>query len=142
MEWTQQFEIIKNKFLIQEAKKPSVGNLADFLGVSRGKPQAWGKGQRPSADDLETIARKLGFSPAWLLLGEGEPEPTNPAKAQLKDAYGRDPNQDSKPSAWTANNAPIARAVAEIECAMRRINLDDKAIWQAIQSMAKAKLGG
>lgn len=45
-----------------------------FLGVSSGKGDAWKKGQWPSADDLDTIAARLGFSYRWLVTGEGDPE--------------------------------------------------------------------
>jgi len=48
--------------------------MASYLGVSHGKVQSWTEGQRPSADDLQTMALKLGLSPRWLLLGVGDPE--------------------------------------------------------------------
>ena len=35
--------------------------------------QKWSKGQWPSAEDLETIHDKLGFSYSWLVTGEGDP---------------------------------------------------------------------
>ncbi|HEU6437769.1 MAG TPA: hypothetical protein VE028_09975 [Nitratidesulfovibrio sp.] len=49
-------------------------HMADLLGITKGRACAWERGQRPNADDLETIARKLYLSGHWLLLGEGDPE--------------------------------------------------------------------
>ena len=47
--------------------------FCDFLNISTGKLQEWSKGQWPSAEDLETIHDKLGFSYSWLVTGEGDP---------------------------------------------------------------------
>lgn len=47
--------------------------FCDFLNISTGKLQKWSKGQWPSAEDLETIHDKLGFSYSWLVTGEGDP---------------------------------------------------------------------
>lgn len=47
--------------------------FCDFLNISTGKLQKWAKGQWPSAEDLETIHDKLGFSYSWLVTGEGDP---------------------------------------------------------------------
>lgn len=48
--------------------------FAKWLDVSTGKAQAWeDKGQWPSAEDLETLHKKMGFSYRWLVTGEGEP---------------------------------------------------------------------
>ena len=41
--------------------------FCDFLNISTGKLQKWSKGQWPSAEDLETIHDKLGFSYSWLV---------------------------------------------------------------------------
>jgi len=70
MNWTQQYEIIKELISKKTGENPSRVAVAQFLEVTRGKVQAWDTGQRPSADDLETIARKLEISPVWLLLGD------------------------------------------------------------------------
>ena len=83
MRWPQQLEIIIDKYCSSELAKDEQfvrSTFAKFLGISTGKAQAWERGQRPSADDLETISRKLGFSPHWLLLGEGEPFDHAPQK--------------------------------------------------------------
>jgi phage repressor protein C with HTH and peptisase S24 domain len=76
-QWNRQLEVIRKK--VSEA--PELGghkityqNMADLLNVSKGKVEAWHKGQRPSADDLEKIGKKLGLSAHWLLYGEGQPE--------------------------------------------------------------------
>ncbi len=47
--------------------------LSRFLGVSQGCMQAWERGQLPSAKDMLTMHKKLGFSYSWLISGEGEP---------------------------------------------------------------------
>jgi hypothetical protein len=86
MTWKKQFDIIWQKTkqaLAAQGEVISNAKFESFLEVSVGKAQSWKKGQRPSADDLESIARKLNLSPAWLLLGEGEPE------AILEAADGR-----------------------------------------------------
>ncbi|WP_179217054.1 hypothetical protein [Humidesulfovibrio mexicanus] len=56
--------------------KYTLANACELLGakVKVPKLQAWKKGQRPSADDLETLAVTLGLSPTWLLLGVGQPQ--------------------------------------------------------------------
>ncbi|MEZ7197044.1 helix-turn-helix domain-containing protein [Pseudodesulfovibrio karagichevae] len=72
MKWLQQFELIKKEFSDSQREKATNASIASYFGVSLGKVQAWKRGQRPSADDLEVISRKLGLSPEWLLLGEGE----------------------------------------------------------------------
>ena len=91
MKWEEQFKIIHNKIssALARTKLPATNKrassnravtlathqeIADYLGVKVGKVQAWRKGQRPSADDLEIICRRLGYTPRWLLLGEGPPE--------------------------------------------------------------------
>jgi len=74
--WPQQFELIKkviSEFLARDGKVWSYNNAGDWLGVGRGRVNAWSNGQRPSSDDLELLADKLGLSPAWLLTGRGTP---------------------------------------------------------------------
>lgn len=76
MDWPQQFEIIQKIIAERLAKgglKFTLANAGELLDVKVPKLQAWKKGQRPSAEDLELLALKLGLSPAWLLLGAGLP---------------------------------------------------------------------
>lgn len=78
MEWPRQFEIIERiiaERLARRGLKYTLANACELLGakVKVPKLQAWKRGQRPSADDLETLAVALGLSPAWLLLGAGKP---------------------------------------------------------------------
>lgn len=78
MEWPRQFEIIERiiaERLAGSGLKYTLANACELLGakVKVPKLQAWKRGQRPSADDLETLAVALGLSPAWLLLGAGQP---------------------------------------------------------------------
>lgn len=70
MKWPEQFEIISEKISSKTGEKATVSAIAQFFEVSRGKVQAWSRGQRPSADDLENIAHKLEISPVWLLMGD------------------------------------------------------------------------
>lgn len=77
MNWPQQFEIIERLLAERLAKsglKYTLANAGDLLGLKVPKLQAWKRGQRPSADDLELLAVTLGLSPAWLLLGAGLPQ--------------------------------------------------------------------
>lgn len=74
--WLDQLEIIK-EIASKKCDEPgpfSLAKLDRLLGLSQGKSRKWANGQRPSADDLEMISRKLGISSRWLLLGEGEPQ--------------------------------------------------------------------
>jgi len=76
-EWSERFEVLKKII----AEKFFNGNLSAVtpkptelaLGLSRNKWQTWSRGQKPNADDLAKIARNLGISAQWLLLGDGEP---------------------------------------------------------------------
>lgn len=77
MDWSQQFDIIEKIIatrLAGQGLKFTLSNAAALLEVKVPKLQAWKKGQRPSADDLQLLAEKLELSPAWLLLGKGTPE--------------------------------------------------------------------
>lgn len=74
--WHVKYELVYNYFCsVADLKgfKPSVRGFCDFLGISAGKRQKWSQGQWPSAEDLETLHDKLGFSYRWLITGEGDP---------------------------------------------------------------------
>lgn len=89
MNWPQQFEIIERilaERLAGNGLKYTLVNAGELLGVKVPKLQAWKKGQRPSADDLEVLAAKLGLSPAWLLLGAGLPQ-GEPGAGKLVPEY-------------------------------------------------------
>nr|WP_321513117.1 hypothetical protein [uncultured Pseudodesulfovibrio sp.] len=106
----------------------SLTQLDSFLGVTRGKSRNWSKGQRPSADDLETIAYKLGFNPIWLLTGIGDPE----APWQLDHTTDLviDRKDGQLAVGEITKNCPITAAVYEIESAMKKA--DDLAKLKAI----------
>ena len=71
--FTQLFEIIKNKFILEHKGKDSLPALAEFLGHGhKGKVTAWSNGQWPNAQDCWMLHRKMGFTLEWLLTGEGE----------------------------------------------------------------------
>ena len=77
MDWKNTFEIIKKIIavaLAKEGKKPTISNAAELFGVKPHIYQAWSKGQRPSFDELEHMARVLNLSPHWLLFGAGTPQ--------------------------------------------------------------------
>jgi phage repressor protein C with HTH and peptisase S24 domain len=119
MQWAEQFEIIKEKaweILAKRKKTPSLAQLDELLEITRGKSRAWDKGQRPSADDLEKIARVLGFAPSWLLLREGAPF----AKEQT-------PTRDKKHP-----ETELGKQLAEIEAALRRVGASDEEIRKAM----------
>lgn len=74
--WHVNYQIVYNYFCsVAQAKgsKPTVRGFCDFLGISLGKRNKWSQGQWPSAEDLETLHDKLGFSYRWLITGEGNP---------------------------------------------------------------------
>ena len=73
--WPKQLEKIKKEISTELARQGirfSQSKAEEYLGVSKNKWAAWKRGQRPNADDLEIIARKLALNPEWLLLGKGE----------------------------------------------------------------------
>lgn len=89
MIWKQQFTIIEKILasrLAEEGLKYTLTNAGELLGVKVPKLQAWKRGQRPSADDLEALAVKLGLSAAWLLLGAGLPT-LEPGAGKLVPEY-------------------------------------------------------
>lgn len=75
--WLAQFAFISSLISanIPAGRKGKFSAVAAerFLGVTAKKWNAWARGQRPSAGDLERIGRKLGLASEWLLYGEGEP---------------------------------------------------------------------
>lgn len=74
--WLQQYKMVYNFFCsvaLSKGFKPTLRGFCDCLGISMGKRQKWSQGQWPSAEDLETIHDKLGFSYRWLVTGEGDP---------------------------------------------------------------------
>ncbi|MFV0423766.1 hypothetical protein [Oleidesulfovibrio sp.] len=119
MQWAEQFEIIKERaweFLAKRKKTPSLAQLDELLEITRGKSRAWDKGQRPSADDLEKIARVLGFAPSWLLLREGPPFTNEQPRAQGKNHL----------------ETELGKQLAEIEAALRRVGASDAEIRDAL----------
>lgn len=88
MDWQQQYEIIKKMLaekLAQSGSKFTFANAAQLLGVKVPKIQAWAKGQRPTGDDLETLARVLELSADWLLLGYGTPTRSPDSGSRIKE---------------------------------------------------------
>ncbi|SHJ76627.1 XRE family transcriptional regulator [Halodesulfovibrio aestuarii] len=95
LDWLEQFEIIKEvaSKKIQEngGGRFSLAKFDNLLGISGGKSRKWAKGQRPSAEDLGRICRKLDLSAAWLLLGEGGLFLGEETDTQKEDAPITDP---------------------------------------------------
>lgn len=74
--WHINYEIVYEHFRsLADSKgfKANVRGFCDFLEISAGKRQKWSLGQWPSAEDLEKLHDRLGFSYRWLITGEGEP---------------------------------------------------------------------
>lgn len=75
--WLEQFAFISSliRMQIPLGRKGKISAVAAerFLGVTPKKWNAWARGQRPSAGDLECIGRRLGLTSQWLLYGEGAP---------------------------------------------------------------------
>lgn len=99
--WLQQYKMVYNFFCsvaLSKGFKPTLRGFCDCLSISMGKRQKWSQGQWPSAEDLETIHDKLGFSYRWLITGEGDPfeeggtlpgKAQEPAKLSLSRAQAR-----------------------------------------------------
>lgn len=71
-DWSYKFEMVYKTFCSVAASKDMKATnktFCGFLNISTGKLQKWSKGQWPSAEDLETIHDKLGFSYSWLVTG-------------------------------------------------------------------------
>ena len=88
MRWPEQFEIIKKiiaEILAQTGHKFTLALSASLLGVNVPKLQAWSKGQRPNADDLENLTRVLGLSAEWVLLGQGLPTKNEESGKYIKE---------------------------------------------------------
>lgn len=74
--WHIKYQLVYDYFCsVADSKgsKATVRGFCDFLGISAGKRQKWSQGQWPSAEDLENLHDKLGFSYRWLITGEGDP---------------------------------------------------------------------
>lgn len=74
--WSYQFNIVYDYYCSVAASKtckPTNRGFCDFLNVSTGKLQKWRHGQWPSAEDLEALHDKFGFSYRWLITGSGDP---------------------------------------------------------------------
>ncbi len=84
----QIFEIV-----VQKSKRKFSSAGRDFtlkalekdLGLSQGKLNHWKNGQLPSAEDMAKLCLYLDLNPAWILLGQGEPQ--NPAPGEANPAY-------------------------------------------------------
>jgi len=109
-DWKNQFEIVKQiiaEELARSSKKFTLANAAELLGVKLTKLQAWAKGQRPSADDLETMTRVLGLSAEWVLLGNGSP----------RTSTTREPNPSEASATVDGKDDPVvarANGIAEL----------------------------
>lgn len=129
MEWKQQFDIIiqvaKKKFL-EEGREYSLKAFEDSLGLSRGKAHHWKKGQRPSADDLAGIARFLGLSPRWLLLGQGEPKEDKNDEAVESSVAPLQPRPQS---------TPRAEDIRELVASLRQVGATDEEIKRAVLAL-------
>jgi len=93
--------------------------IENYLGIKAHRIRAWRGGQRPSADDLETLSRKLGFSPRWLLLGEGSIRET------------MNPDDEPKPA------TPLESELLTLEKILRRANASDEEIRRNVAELLR-----
>lgn len=74
--WHVKYELVFRHFCsiaLSIGYKPTTRGFCEFLQISAGKREKWSKGQWPSAEDLEKLHDRLGFSYRWLITGEGDP---------------------------------------------------------------------
>lgn len=86
--WTEKHKIVYEFFCTvapSKGVKSTNQGFCDYLGITSGKLHKWTKGQWPSAEDLEAIHDKLGFSYRWLITGEDEPFEEAPQRAGFVD---------------------------------------------------------
>lgn len=144
--WTEQLKIIEEKIAEKTGARggqPSAVGMAEYLGqgVTRGKVQAWRKGQRPSADDLEIIARCLGLSADWLLLGEGPPE-RGRAGARKPEPPAPPSQADSAPQArHPAPESPLARELREVRMELEAAGFEATEIREALARLLAQRTG-
>lgn len=140
MKWAQQYEIIRDKItaaLATQGRKFSLQNAADLLGVGIGKVRAWERGQRPSADDLETIGRQFGFCAQWLLFREGKPygEADRPIPAASPRPLAT-ADQATRPAAGAADS--LTQQMEALERLLRKANAPDEDVREGLLSLVKA----
>ncbi len=117
-DFSQLFEIIRNKFIQGQAGKPiTMKAFAQFLGHEHdGKINAWRKGQWPSAEDIAILHDKLGFNYRWLLTGEGTPRENRQTdtqffKTELEEIYlMNDENEKKQVAAPVGDSFPYGAA--------------------------------
>lgn len=95
--FSELFEIIKNKFILEHGGKDSLIALSEFLGHGhKGKVTAWSKGQWPSTQDCWVLHEKLGFNLEWLLTGNAEVLDVDSRQSKNEDNDNSlEPNQKS-----------------------------------------------
>ncbi|NJB66421.1 transcriptional regulator with XRE-family HTH domain [Desulfobaculum xiamenense] len=126
MDWSEQFEFIKDKIsghLAENGTAYSLNRAATYLGVGVGKVRAWAGGQRPSADDLEIIGRRLGLSARWLLYREGE------AQARPEDVLA-DGGQPAAPQPDA-----LVQRMETLDRLLRAANAPDEVICAALTKL-------
>lgn len=110
--WPAQFALISSLISahIPVGRKGKFSAVAAerFLGVTPKKWNAWAKGQRPSAGDLECIGRKLGLASEWLLYGEGEPF----AEARTASSPSGPSAPDAEESSCACSKTPLWRTAS------------------------------
>lgn len=108
----QLFDIIYKRYCelaVETGLRPSENEMARYLGVSAGQVRAWKGGQRPSADALEAMVRKLGLAPRWLLTSEGPV--MDGAQDLAHHGYAR--GQGGEAGGCTCrNSSPLTAAIA------------------------------
>lgn len=72
----------------------SIAALERHIGISQNMWRHWKNGIKPRMEDVASIARKLGMSPRWLLLGEGEPLDKEPGQVEAKRAEAQPSTED------------------------------------------------
>ncbi len=122
--WKQHFDFIYKNFIdIASSKevKPTNKGFVEFIGITIGKFGKWSKGQWPSAEDLEALHKKMGFSYSWLVTGTGDPF-----------------DEDASAHADTSDTAALHARIAELEHEIGRLREALLSAHEANTEMGKA----
>ena len=125
--WHINYEMVYERFRsLADSKgfKANVRGFCDFLEISAGKRQKWSLGQWPSAEDLEKLHDRLGFSYRWLITGEGGDLPEEGARVHALEARLQELEQENaalKAKLTSSEVGELRGRLAELESTVRQL---------------------